>query len=104
MNWILLFLAGLAEVSWAVAMKFSEGFTKLVPSIVTIIGYIISLVLLSLAVKQLPLGTAYAIWTGIGIVGTTVLGVLFFNETLSLMQVICVIMIVVGAVGLKIME
>ena len=103
MHWLMLLLAGVFEVGWACSMKFSEGFTKLVPSIITIVGYILSAVFLSIALKKLPLGTAYAMWTGFGIVGTTVLGIFLFQEKLSLPQVICVMLIVIGIVGLKLL-
>ena len=85
-------------------MKYSNGFTVLIPSVITVVGYIASAVFLALALKHLPLGTAYAMWTGFGIVGTTVLGVLLFNEQLSIPQVICVILIVIGIVGLKLLS
>ena len=104
MQWFLLVLAGVFEVTWAIAMKYSNGFTVLIPSVITVVGYIASAVFLALALKHLPLGTAYAMWTGFGIVGTTVLGVLFFNEQLSIPQVICVILIVIGIVGLKLLS
>lgn len=104
MKWILLIVAGLLEVTWAVAMKLSNGFTVLIPSAVTAVGYILSAVFLALALKQLPLGTAYAMWTGFGIVGTSVLGIFLFNEKLSLPQVICVSLIVIGIVGLKLLS
>ena len=97
----MLLLAGIFEVTWACAMKYSEGFTVLLPSLVTAVGYIASAVFLALALKHLPLGTAYAMWTGFGIVGTTVLGTILFQEKLSLPQVICILMIVIGIVGLK---
>ena len=84
-------------------MKMSNGFTLLIPSIITGIGYIASAVFLSIALKQLPLGTAYAMWTGMGIVGTTMLGIFLFHEKLTVAQIICVIMIVVGIAGLKIL-
>ena len=103
MKWIMLLIAGVLEVTWAVAMKFSEGFTVLVPTIVTGIGYIASALFLSMALKELPLGTAYAMWTGFGIIGTTVLGISLFNERLTLPQVICIIMIAAGIVGLKLL-
>jgi len=103
MHWIFLFLAAIFEVSWAIAMKYSDGFSVLVPSIITVVGYILSAVFLSMALKQLPLGTAYAMWTGFGIIGTSVLGVFLFNEKLTVPQVICVILIVVGIVGLKLL-
>ncbi len=104
MKWVYLAMAGILEITWAVAMKKSDGFTVIVPSIITGVGYIASAVFLSLALKQLPLGTAYAIWTGMGIVGTAVLGVLVFHEKLSTPQVICVILIVIGIIGLKLLS
>ncbi len=104
MKWLFLFVAGLLEITWAITMKMSDGFSVLAPSVITVIGYIASAVFLSMALKGLPLGTAYAIWTGMGIVGTTVLGVLLFQEKLSLPQGICVIFIVVGIVGLKLLS
>lgn len=103
MEWIMLLLAAVLEVTWAVAMKMSEGFTKVLPSIVTAVGYIASALFLSLAMKKLPLGTAYAMWTGFGIVGTTLLGVLLFHEGLSAGQIVCVVMIVAGIAGLKLL-
>lgn len=96
-------LAGVLEVIWATAMKMSNGFSKLVPSIVTIAGYIASAIFLSMALKKIPLGTAYAIWTGIGILGTSLLGVLMFKEALSLAQVICIALIATGIIGLKLL-
>lgn len=87
----------------AIAMKYSDGFSVLIPSIITVAGYILSAVFLALALKQLPLGTAYAMWTGFGIVGTSVLGIFLFQEKLSLPQIICVLMIVIGIIGLKLL-
>ncbi len=104
MHWMMLILAGIFEVAWAIAMKYSEGFTVVVPTIVTAVGYIASALFLSMALKHLPLGTAYAMWTGFGIIGTSVLGVFLFQEKLSLPQVICVIMIVAGIAGLKLLS
>ena len=104
MQWIYLLLAGVLEVAWAVAMKYSDGFTVIMPTVVTIVGYIASAVFLSLALKSLPLGTAYSMWTGFGIVGTTLLGIMLFGERLNVMQIVCVIMIVVGIVGLKLLS
>ena len=103
MKWLMLILAGILEVTWAVAMKASEGFTVLLPSVVTAVGYLLSALFLSLALKELPLGTAYAMWTGFGIVGTTLLGVLLFHERLSLPQVLCVLLIAAGIAGLKLL-
>lgn len=103
MEWIALLLAGIFEVTWAVAMKYAEGFTRLIPSIITVAGYIASAVFLAMALKKLPLGTAYAMWTGFGIVGTTLLGVLLFRESLTLAQAGCVMLIAAGIVGLKLL-
>lgn len=103
MEWFILILAGLAEVTWAVALKFADGFKNLTWSIVTVVGYIASLILLSMALKKLPLGSAYAIWTGIGIAGTSILGVWLFKEQLSALQILCVALIVIGIAGLKIL-
>ena len=103
MQWIILLLAGLFEVGWAIAMKYSNGFTVLFPSVITAVGYIASAIFLSLALRHLPLGTAYAMWTGMGIVGTSVLGVFLFREKLSVPQIICVILILVGIIGLKLL-
>lgn len=103
MKWIILLIAGILEITWAVAMKMSDGFTILIPSIVTAVGYITSAVFLAIALKQLPLGTAYAMWTGMGILGTTLLGVFLFNEKLSIPQIVCVLLIVIGIVGLKLL-
>ncbi len=94
MKWIILFIAGILEITWAVAMKMSNGFTVLIPSIITGVGYITSAIFLAIALKQLPLGTAYAMWTGMGILGTTILGVFLFHEKLSFSQIICVILII----------
>ncbi|MCR5798360.1 MAG: multidrug efflux SMR transporter [Eubacterium sp.] len=101
MEWLMLLLAGILEVTWACAMKASDGFKALIPSVVTVVGYILSAVFLALALKKLPLGTAYAMWTGFGIIGTSVLGIMLFDEKLSLLQIICVLMIAMGIVGLK---
>lgn len=103
MEWICLLLAGLLEVTWAVAMKASEGFTRLLPSLITGAGYLASALFLALALKKLPLSTAYALWTGFGILGTTVLGVLLFHESLSPAQGLCVGLIAVGIVGLRLL-
>lgn len=101
MEWFILILAGLAEITWAVALKYADGFHRLIPTIITVVGYIASLLLLSKALEKLPLGTAYAIWTGIGIVGTALLGIFLFKEQLTLIQTVFMLMIVVGIVGLK---
>lgn len=101
MAWIILVLAGLFEVVWAVGLKYTEGFTRLVPSIVTLIGMLISFWLLSIAMKTLPLGTAYAVWVGIGAIGAFIAGIVLFQETLSPMRVISVLLIAGGLIGLK---
>ena len=103
MQWIMLLIAGSLEITWAVAMKYSEGFSKLGPSVLTAVTYILSAVFLALALKKLPLGTAYAMWTGMGIIGTTLLGVLLFKEQISFPQVVCILLIAGGIAGLKIL-
>lgn len=102
MHWIILFVAGLFEVAWAIGLKYTEGFSKLWPSVFTIVSMIISMGLLAYSVKHLPVGTAYAIWTGIGAVGTAVLGMILFNESKELIRIFFIFLIVVGIVGLKI--
>ncbi len=103
MEWVMLLIAAVFEVTWAVFMKMSDGFTKMLPSIITVIGYIASAVFLALAMRKLPLGTAYAMWTGFGIMGTTILGIAMFHETVSVAQAGCIIMIAAGIIGLKIL-
>ena len=104
MKWLMLIVAGLLEMGWAIGLKYSEGFTKLIPSIFTIVGMIASFYFLSLALKSLPLGTAYAIWTGIGTVGTVTLGIILFKEPIDITRLICIGFIVVGIVGLKVVS
>ncbi|MBK7499386.1 MAG: quaternary ammonium compound efflux SMR transporter SugE [Ignavibacteriales bacterium] len=101
MQWIILFIAGLFEVAWAIGLKYTEGFSKLWPSVFTIVCMIISMGLLAYAVKHLPIGTAYAIWTGIGAVGTAILGIILFNESKELVRIFFILLIVIGIVGLK---
>ena len=101
MAWIYLLLAGLFEVIWAIGLKYTEGFTRLWPTIGTVTAMVISIVLLALAVKTLPIGTAYAIWTGIGAVGAVALGIVLFGDPATLPRLLCVALIVVGIVGLK---
>ncbi|MBK7227474.1 MAG: quaternary ammonium compound efflux SMR transporter SugE [Ignavibacteriales bacterium] len=101
MNWIILFIAGLFEIAWAIGLKYTEGFSKLWPSVFTITSMIISMGLLAYSVKHLPIGTAYAIWTGIGAVGTAVLGIILFNESKELVRIFFILLIVIGIVGLK---
>ncbi|MBR1908615.1 multidrug efflux SMR transporter [bacterium] len=101
MKWLMLLLAGIFEVIWAVAMKYSNGFSILVPSIITVVTYILSAVFLALALKNLPLGIAYVMWVGFGIIGTAILGVLLFHEKLTLLQILSIILIIIGVIGLK---
>ncbi|VVE48202.1 molecular chaperone [Pandoraea morbifera] len=101
MAWIILVIAGLLEVAWAVGLKYTEGFSRLVPSVFTIASMIGSVWLLALAVRSLPLGTAYAIWTGIGAVGAFVLGIVLFGESASAARIASVTLILAGLVGLK---
>ena len=104
MQWVFLLIAGLFEVVWAVGLKISENFSKLVPSAVTIVGLIASMYFLSLSLKELPIGTAYAIWTGIGTAGTLIFSIIWFREAITLPQVLCVMMIIGGVVGLKLLS
>jgi quaternary ammonium compound-resistance protein SugE len=101
MAWTLLFIAGLFEVGWALGLKYSEGFTKLVPSALTLASMVISVVLLGLAVKTLPLGTGYAVWTGIGAVGTALFGIVLFGEPATAARIGSILLIVAGIAGLK---
>jgi quaternary ammonium compound-resistance protein SugE len=102
MAWLYLFLAGLLEVGWAVGLKYTEGFTRFWPSVWTSACMIGSFGLLALALKTLPLGTAYAIWTGIGAVGTAIFGLIFLNESREIPRMVCLVLIVAGVIGLKI--
>ncbi|GEP23896.1 MAG: QacE family quaternary ammonium compound efflux SMR transporter [Lactobacillus sp.] len=101
MNWIYLIIAGLFEVVWAIAMKFSHGFTQPSATIVTIVGMIISFLLLAHATKTLPIGIAYPVWTGIGAVGTVIAGIILFGDKLSLVTWLFVILLLVSIVGIK---
>ena len=104
MEWIYLVIAGFFEVSWAIGLKYSQGFTKIIPGALTVIGMVASFYFLSLSLKSLPLGNAYAIWTGIGTVGTVVLGIILFNEPMNVMRIMCIVFIVFGIVGLKLIS
>ena len=101
MNWILLVLAGLCEVAWAIGLKFTEGFTRPLPTIGTVSAMLISIWLLGIAMKSLPVGTAYAVWVGIGAVGTAILGIILLNESASAARLASLSLIVAGIVGLK---
>lgn len=99
--WLILFIAGLCEVGWAIGLKYTEGFSRLWPSVWTVALMIASIALLGWALKSLPLGTAYAVWTGIGAVGTSILGIYLFGESREIARFVCIGLIVAGIVGLK---
>lgn len=101
MAWVVLFIAGLLEIAWAVGLKYTEGLTRLWPTVATGVAVVGSMGLLAIAVRTLPLGTAYAVWTGIGTVGTALLGVLLFGEPATAIRLVCITLIVAGIVGLK---
>ena len=102
MTWFILFVAGLLEIAWAVGLKYTEGFTRLWPTVGTIVALVASMSFLGIALRTLPLGTAYAVWTGIGSVGTAVLGIVLFREPATVLRLICIGLIVGGIVGLKV--
>ena len=102
MAWILLVLAGLFEIGWAIGLKYTDGFTRPLPTILTALAMVISVVLLGLAIRSRPVGTAYAIWTGIGTVGTVILGIVLFAEPATALRIGCIAMIIAGIIGLKI--
>jgi len=104
MAWILLLVAGVFEVAWAIGLKYTEGFTRPWPSIATASAMVVSIVLLALAMKTLPVGTSYAVWTGVGAVGTVILGIVLFGESASPARLICIGLIVAGIAGLKLFE
>ncbi len=104
MPWTYLFLAGVTEVVWAVGLKYSQGFTRLWPSVGTVAGMIASFWLLAVALRMIPLGTAYAVWTGIGAVGTAICGMILFDEPRNAARLGCILLIVVGIVGLKLLS
>ena len=102
MAWLILFVAGLCEIGWAVGLKYTDGFTRLWPTVFTGASLLVSMALLGIAMKSLPLGTAYAVWTGIGAVGTVILGIVLFKEPATVARLVCVGLIVAGILGLKI--
>ncbi|WP_236193728.1 quaternary ammonium compound efflux SMR transporter SugE [Pseudomonas glycinae] len=102
MSWIILFFAGLFEVGWAVGLKYTDGFSRPLPTVLTVAAMAVSLGLLGLAVKELPLGTAYAIWTGVGAVGTVIAGIILFGESMALIRLASVALIITGLIGLKV--
>lgn len=101
MNWIILILAGLFEVGWAIGLKYTEGFTRLWPTIGTVLAMVISLGLLGIAMKSLPVGTAYAVWVGVGAVGTAILGIVLFSEPANIGRLLSLAFILAGIIGLK---
>ena len=103
MAWLALFLAGLLEVGWAIGLKYTQGFSRFWPSLATVICMILSLGLLAHALKTLPIGTAYAVWTGIGTVGTALLGIALFSEPSEALRLGCILLIVIGIVGLRLL-
>jgi quaternary ammonium compound-resistance protein SugE len=102
MAWIILFVAGLFEVGWAIGLKYTDGFSKLWPSVWTVFAMVVSIVLLGLSLKTLPVGTAYAVWTGIGAIGTAILGIILFAEPATAARLACIGLILAGIVGLKV--
>jgi len=104
MAWTYLFFAGLFEIGWAIGLKYTHGFSRLAPTALTVASMAVSLGLLGLALKSLPLGTAYAIWTGIGTIGTAILGIILFGEPATALRLACIGLIVAGIVGLKLVS
>lgn len=102
MHWVYLFFAGLFEIGWAIGLKYTDGFSRPVPTVLTIASMIVSLTLLGLALKELPVGTAYAVWTGIGTIGTAILGIVLFAEPATAARLACIAMIAAGIIGLKV--
>lgn len=101
MNWLILLVAGLFEVAWAIGLKYSEGFTRLWPTVFTVTAMIISVALLGIAMKSLPVGTAYSVWVGVGAAGTVALGIVLFGEPVSVARLVSVAFIIIGIIGLK---
>ena len=104
MSWIYLLIAGLLEIVWAIGLKYTDGFSKLVPSLITITAMIASVIFLAWALKTIPVGTGYAVWTGIGAVGTAILGIILFAEPVTAARIGCIALIVAGIIGLKIVS
>lgn len=101
MAWIVLIIAGLFEIGWAIGLKYTDGFSKLVPTLLTVASMVVSLALLGVALKSLPVGTAYAVWTGVGAVGTAIFGIYLFGDPATLARLACIGLIVAGIAGLK---
>jgi len=103
-SWFILFIAGLFEIGWAIGLKYTDGFSRLWPSVATLAAMAVSVLLLGVAMKELPVGTAYAVWTGVGAVGTAVLGILLFGDSASAARLACLAMIAAGIIGLKVVS
>jgi len=103
MPWLILFFAGLFEIVWAVGIKYTEGWTRFWPAVFTVFAMVASFYLLSIALKNIPMGTAYAVWTGIGTIGTVVYGIVYFKEPTDLLRIVCILLIISGIVGLRIL-
>jgi quaternary ammonium compound-resistance protein SugE len=101
MNWLILLLAGLFEIGWAIGLKYTEGFTRLWPTVGTVLAIVLSMGLLGIAMKTLPVGTAYAVWVGVGAIGTAILGIVLFNEPANPARLISLTLILAGIIGLK---
>lgn len=101
MAWVYLFIAGLLEIGWAIGLKYTEGFTRIVPTLITIPTMIASFFCLALAIRQIPVGTGYAMWTGIGAIGTAIAGIFLFGESAAPARIACLLLVIVGIVGLK---
>jgi quaternary ammonium compound-resistance protein SugE len=102
-SWALLFIAGLCEIGWAVGLKYTDGFTRPVPTALVIVSMIASVWLLAIALRTIPVGTGYAVWTGIGAVGTAILGMFLFNESRDVLRILSILLIVAGIAGLKVL-
>ena len=103
MPWFILFIAGLFEGAWAVGIKYTEGWTRFWPAAFTVVAMIASFYLLSVALRHIPMGTAYAVWTGIGTIGTVVYGIIFFKEPVDILRMVCILLIICGIVGLRVL-
>jgi quaternary ammonium compound-resistance protein SugE len=101
MDWLLLMMSGMFEVIWSISMKYSDGLTRIVPSLITLFASICSFILLAQALKTIPIGTAYAVWAGVGAVGTAIAGVLIFGETVHLLRIMSILLIITGLIGLR---
>ena len=104
MAWVVLTVAGLFEIGWAIGLKYSHGFSRPVPSLLTVAAMVMSVWLLSIAMKSIPVGTAYAVWTGIGAIGVAILGMVLFGESREVARLVCLFLIIVGILGLKLVS